>query len=295
MTDIGNSAFCDCIALTSVTIGNSVTSIGDYAFGWCSKLTDITIPDSVTDIGDSAFHSCSSLTSITIPNSVTSIGASAFQDTGLKSVYIPPSVTNIGDLAFGYYYGDGYEKVAGFTIYGKSGSEAETYANDNGFTFTAVYTVSVSDDGNGTASANPTFGVAGTEITLTATSNEGYQFKEWNVVSGDVTVTDNKFTIGDKDVQVQAIFEKEYSVTVTSDGNGTVSADPTSGAEGTEVTLTATPNEGYQFRSCLVVSGGVTVNDNKFTIGTADVQVIAIFEKHEHDWDEPTYEWKEVR
>ena len=41
--------------LTSITIGNSVTSIGSWAFDGCSGLTSVTIPNSVTSIGSSAF------------------------------------------------------------------------------------------------------------------------------------------------------------------------------------------------------------------------------------------------
>ena len=78
VTSIGNSAFNECISLTSITIPDSVTSIGTYAFSGCRSLTSITIPDSVTSIGASAFNSCSGLTSITIPDSVTSIGSYAF-------------------------------------------------------------------------------------------------------------------------------------------------------------------------------------------------------------------------
>ena len=88
-------------SITSVTIGNSVTSIGDYAFYYCTNLTSVTIPNSVTSIGDYAFQFCSSLTSVTIGNSVTSIGNSAFEDCiGLTSVTIPNSVTSIGESAF---------------------------------------------------------------------------------------------------------------------------------------------------------------------------------------------------
>ena len=88
-------------SITSVTIGNSVTSIGNYAFSGCSGLTSVTIPNSVTSIGNSAFSGCSGLTSATIPNSVTSIGRSAFTGcSGLTSVTIPNSVTSIGGSAF---------------------------------------------------------------------------------------------------------------------------------------------------------------------------------------------------
>ena len=59
------NAFSYCSSLTSVTIGDSVTSIGNYAFSSCSGLTSITLPDSVTSIGREAFCRCSSLTSIT--------------------------------------------------------------------------------------------------------------------------------------------------------------------------------------------------------------------------------------
>ena len=50
-------------SLTSLTIGDSVTSIRDYAFQACSGLTSIKIPESVTSIGDMAFYDCSGLTS----------------------------------------------------------------------------------------------------------------------------------------------------------------------------------------------------------------------------------------
>ena len=100
VTSIGNEAFRDCKSLTSITIGNGVTSIGGNAFLFCS-LTSITIPDSVTSIGDSAFFSCSRLTSITIPDSVTSIGDYAFGSCkSLTSITILDGITSIGDAAF---------------------------------------------------------------------------------------------------------------------------------------------------------------------------------------------------
>ncbi len=76
--NIGEYAFAECKALTSITIPNSVTSIGRSAFRGCSNLTSITIPNSVTSIGIWAFHACDALTSINIPDSITSIGEDAF-------------------------------------------------------------------------------------------------------------------------------------------------------------------------------------------------------------------------
>ena len=80
-------AFSGCSSLTSVTIGNGVTSIDDWAFWDCSSLTSVTIGNGVTSIGDSAFYYCSRLTSVTIPDSVTSIGNGAFEDCYSLTIY----------------------------------------------------------------------------------------------------------------------------------------------------------------------------------------------------------------
>ncbi len=101
VTSIGDSAFSDCISLTSITIPDSVTSLGDHAFFKCDSLTSITIGNGVTSIGCDAFGSCTSLASVTIPESVTSLGEFAFSGCSrLASVTIPDSVTSIGDWAF---------------------------------------------------------------------------------------------------------------------------------------------------------------------------------------------------
>ncbi|MBR2450644.1 MAG: leucine-rich repeat domain-containing protein [Paludibacteraceae bacterium] len=126
VTSIGDDAFWGCSSLTSVTIGNSVTSIGYEAFlntgiynnesNWENGVLYIsnclidaknnitgayTIKGGTRVIGYKAFSNCSSLTSITIPNSVTSIGKYAFSScSSLTSVTIGNSVTSIGYYAF---------------------------------------------------------------------------------------------------------------------------------------------------------------------------------------------------
>ena len=143
---IADSAFEDCKLIESVMIPNSVTEIGRSAFYMCVSLKNILIPDSVRTISPEMFTWCVSLEKIGIPNSVTSIGWNAFGDcTALKHIIVPDSVTNIDDYAFGYTgvdleHGTGGgvphpTKITDFTVYGKFGSEAEKYANDNGFVF----------------------------------------------------------------------------------------------------------------------------------------------------------------
>jgi len=126
-----------------------------------------------------------------------------------------------------------------------------------------TYTVTVSNDGNGTGTATPSTAAAGTTITLTATPNKGYHFKEWQVISGGVTIKDDKFLMPNDNVEVRAIFEKdaptEYTITVTSGGNGTASASHAKAVVDTEITLTATPDKGYHFKEWEVMSGGVTI------------------------------------
>ena len=148
------------------------------------------------------------------------------------------------------------------------------------------FTITMKTDGNGTASASHAKAIVGTEITLTATPKTGYHFKEWQVISGSVTIKDDKFLMPDSNVEVRAIFEKdappvptEFTITVKTDGNGTASASHAKAVVGTEIRLTATPKEGYHFKEWQVISGNVTIKDNKFTMPDGNVEVKAIFEK----------------
>ena len=138
VTEIKDYAFQGYTSLTSVTIGNSVTSIYD-AFRGCTSLKSITvdenntayksidgvlyskdgktlivyapgktdktfeIPNSVETIGDSAFEGCTSLTSVTIPNSVTTIGNFAFQGCYSLTIYCEATSRPSG-WSFGWNY-----------------------------------------------------------------------------------------------------------------------------------------------------------------------------------------------
>ena len=97
--EIGNSAFSNCTNLTTVELGDGVTSIGKSAFLKCTQLPSITIGNGVTSIGISAFNGCTALTNANIGSGV--IGASAFQDcSSLIAVTLGDGVTSIGANAF---------------------------------------------------------------------------------------------------------------------------------------------------------------------------------------------------
>lgn len=61
-----SSPFCNNIDITSIAIGEGVTSIGNKAFLSCSNLATVSIPSTLATIGDHAFHSCSNLTTISV-------------------------------------------------------------------------------------------------------------------------------------------------------------------------------------------------------------------------------------
>ena len=133
---------------------------------------------------------------------------------------------------------------------------------------------------NGTATASAETAVAGTEITLEAKANEGYKFKEWQILSEASVVQDgDKFTMPDADVEVIAVFEKlaEHSITVKPSKMGKAYSNPKTAIAGTEIVLTAEPDSGYFFAGWKVVKGDITIASDKFIMPDEDVEVKAIF------------------
>lgn len=125
-----------------------------------------------------------------------------------------------------------------------------------------TYTVTVKDDGNGTALADPASAKMGAEVRLTAMPNSGYHFKEWEVIPDKVKIEDNKFTMPAAHVTVKAIFERNTSsgsgggggggttyYTLTFETNGGGSMQAIRAARGKTLDLSAyTPmRDGYDF------------------------------------------------
>ncbi len=135
----------------------------------------------------------------------------------------------------------------------------------------SIYTVTVTNDGNGTAVADPESGAAGTLVKLTATPFDGYEFDRWEVISGGVTVTDDEFTLGSTDVEIKAWFKENIQPAVVLTGISiTKEPDKTVYTEGEDfdsagMIVTATYNDG----SCRPVTGyEISPSDNLSTTDT---------------------------
>src|SRR6056300_1466463 len=107
------------------------------------------------------------------------------------------------------------------------------------------YTITATAGDGGSVSGGGTF-ASGTQVSLTATPTSGYSFSGWSngSTSNPLTVTLNLNTTITANFQV---IVNSYTLSVTAGEGGSVSTEGGEYEEGTEVTITATANEGYRF------------------------------------------------
>ncbi len=265
VTSIGSYAFSQCSTLTSVTIPSSVTSIGNDAFDYCTALTSVSIPSSVTSIEDNTFNHCYALTSVTIPSSVTSIGSNNFSYcSALTSVTIPSSVTSIGNYTFhnclaldSVFLQPSTPPTIGVSAFGPikvnrrfyipcgtTESYSHSWVSNNDYSeIWTSYNINVGVNDSLMGSSDYT--LCENRISINASSNYGYHFTQWS--DGD---TNNSRTITlTQDTSLIAMFApNQYAVTGSPNNilYGIVTGSDTVDYLDT-VTLTATPNYGYQF------------------------------------------------
>ena len=180
-------AFWACEKLASIEFGGAVI-IDNMAFNNHGCKT-INLPDSVRYIGDNAFSS-GDLEAVHLNDGLRYLENGAFFTYGKgKGMTVPESVTFIGSQAIGYYPPDpdnpfgGVETIDGFVITGAKGSEAESYATANGFTFR---------EGDDSACTNHSF----VSDTLSPTCvSEGYTVKTCTIC-GHTEISDRKGATG---------------------------------------------------------------------------------------------------
>lgn len=160
------------------------------------------------------------------------------------------------------------------------------------------YAISFATVEGGTLSASAIKAEEGTEITLTADPQLGYEFNgDWSVVATDgtaINVVDNKFTMPAQDVTVSGTFSKvAYTITKAAAENGSFivkngDAEVTTAFKGDKITLEATPVEGFTFGKWTVTymdgetEKSFTPSANTFNMPAANVTVSATFVEAAH-------------
>ena len=137
-------------------------------------------------------------------------------------------------------------------------SDGDIQADINKKSITVQYTLTVTAGEGGIVTAGGIFD-KGTELTISATPNEGYRFVGWEGDSSEDENTGLTFVIN-SDLTFRALFkintQYDLTLTVSNAGGGSVYVEEginyigfIEGTyfEGTEVSVIATPDEGYVF------------------------------------------------
>ena len=195
-----------------------------------------------------------------------------------ESIYTACSGTEIENLSAGNYFVRYAEDNNHF-----AGTDAEVTVGKGA----PLADCTITFDGNGgSGSMGPVTVKAGANYILPEcgfTAPADQEFKAWEIGGTEYKVGDSYTVNGD--IEIKALWKNSvitpstYTVTVSNDGNGTGTATPSTAAAGTTITLTATPKTGYHFKEWEVISGGVTIKDDKFLMPNDNVEVKAIFEK----------------
>ena len=155
-----------------------------------------------------------------------------------------------------------------------------------------TYTLSITSSGYGLVSYNSTTMrnetssftvIEGSSATITISPDNGYQIKYVIVNNTNVTsyVSNNTYTISsisrdtDIEVEFEAIPVTTYTLSITASGNGSASYNNTTIRsktttftvnEGTNASITFSPDNGYRIKSVKVNNSTVTVSNNRYTI-----------------------------
>ena len=120
----------------------------------------------------------------------------------------------------------------------------------------------------------------GTELTITATPDEGYELTE--LTANRYSILHSNKIVVNEDLIIKAVFkEKTYRVSLDRSGDGTLyvsGADDLDAVKfGTELTITADPAEGYELTK--LTANDKNVLDTKKVVVNEDMIIRAIFSK----------------
>ena len=156
------------------------------------------------------------------------------------------------------------------------------------------YDVNLSNIDHGSVRPDKTKVSAGETVNLTVTPDDGYEIDELYYRDGlsveKHPIINNSFVMPESDVMIYATFKQKtdagFNVNVDPNiKNGKIIANPPTAKEGEKVTLTITPNDGYELQNISITDGfGNPVelsHDNSFTMPKSNVNVTATFNKPE--------------
>ena len=159
--------------------------------------------------------------------------------------------------------------------------------------------ISIYNNGHGVAIAMDKSAAPGKKVNLAAASYEGYKFKRWDILQGDITIVNNSFIMPETPVKIRAIFEErpdkppvkeQYKVSVDTEGEGVAISSVKQAKSGTVVSLEAVAGKDNYFKEWQVLSGDVQIKDNKFTMPEGEVRIKAVFDKDPSATTENTIE-----
>ena len=156
-----------------------------------------------------------------------------------------------------------------------------------------TFTVTWAEPENGTLTVTTDTGTlqsgatveAGTSITVTATPDEGYELETLTV--GGKTFTSGESYVVEANTEIVATFAEVpptmYTVSWTEPENGTLTVTTDTGTlqsgatveAGTSITVTATPDEGYELETLTV--GGKTFTSGESYVVEANTEIVATF------------------
>lgn len=136
-------------------------------------------------------------------------GFNLFEITDRSAANEGVTVGTITDNGFGDPFNHGLRIFCDTDDYMVVGTANPFYGTQLWRVRNTQYAVNVSATEGGSASADVERAAKGSKVTLTATANKGYHFKEWNVLKGNVSIENNAFEMPDGSVSIQAVFEKD--------------------------------------------------------------------------------------